>query len=171
MTRPVPPSARGELDELLGVVSELVDRVLAIEQRDQRPEQDTADARPPFCWEELEAEELRETWHELGAWVRWLCERFRIDDIPPCWYLHGDLVEELTGLWLAWLGAYHAGARSEDPVRWLDWLARARARFARRSPRCQINAHKEHGSPLVHGEGDFTAFVDLQAATTIATEV
>lgn len=106
MTRPSPPSACGELDELLDVVSQLVDRVLRLEQHSQQPAQDTARDREqiqtPFRWDDLDPEQLRRVWQELGAWVRWLCERFRLDDIPPCWYQHGDLVDELTGLWLAW---------------------------------------------------------------------
>ncbi|SNQ48032.1 conserved hypothetical protein [Frankia canadensis] len=162
--------ARGQMDELLDVVSQLVDRVLALEEQGARRTTHRTD-RPgtPFRWENLDPDRLRSTWQEFGDWVRWLTERFRIDDIPPCWYRHGDLVEELTGLWLAWQAAYHDD-RPDDPVRWLDWLARARARFARRSPRCGAGTHKEHGVGPIHDDSDFAAFVARQStrATTAA---
>lgn len=168
-----PASARGQMDELLDVVSQLVDRVLALEQQAIWQPARSAD-RPgtPFRWENLDPEQTRGTWQAFGDWVRWLCERFRLDDIPPCWYQHGDLVEELTALWLAWEGSYHPDARFDDPVRWLDWLARARTRLARRSPRCGIGTHKEHTSGPTHDDSDFAAFVarhSADATTAAAT--
>lgn len=157
------------MDELLDVVSQLVDRVLALEQQAVEPPA-RGSGRPgaPFRWEDLDPDQSRVSWHEFGGWVRWLTERFRLDDIPPCWYRHGDLVEELTALWLAWEGSYHPDARFDDPARWLDWLARARTRFARRSPRCGVGTHKEHGLGPTHDDGDFAAFVARQGAGAAA---
>jgi len=164
-----PASARGQLDELLDVVSQLVDRVLALEEQGARqPTRRTDRPGTPFRWENLDPDRLRSTWQEFGDWVRWLTERFRIDDIPPCWYRHGDLVEELTALWLDWQAAYHDDARPDDPVRWLDWLARARARFARRSPRCRSVHTRNNAATPVQDDNDFDAFVDLQAAAAVA---
>ncbi len=164
--------ARGQMNELLDVVSQLVDRVLLLEQQDARQptrRTDRPEARAPFRWENLDAEQTRDTWQELGDWVRWLCERFRIDDIPPCWYQHSDLVEELTALWLSWEGAYHPDARFDDPVRWLDWLSRTRTRFARRSPRCGVGAHKAHDLGPTHDDSDFAAFVAQQSSSATAS--
>ncbi|MBL7501546.1 hypothetical protein [Frankia nepalensis] len=162
-------AGRGEsLDELMDIVSQLVDRVLALEQHEQQRRRVTA-AGAPFRWEDLAPDQLRHTWHELGTWVRWLCARYRVDDIPPCWYQHGDLVEELTALWLAWQGAYRADARPDDPVRWLDWLARARARIARRSPRCGAGAHRKLEPAESHDEVSFAAFVQMRGAAAAAS--
>ncbi|MCK9923591.1 hypothetical protein MXD61_17235 [Frankia sp. AgPm24] len=160
--------ARSQMDELLDVVSQLVDRVLQLEEQGAR-QLTRRRGRPgtPFRWEDLDPEQTRETWQELGDWVSWLRGRFRIDDIPPCWYRHGDLVEELTALWLAWEGSYQADARFDDPIRWLDWLARARTHFARRSPRCGAGTHKEYGLGPGHDDSDFAAFVARRSADAI----
>lgn len=162
--------ARSQMDELLDLVSQLVDRVLLLEQRGPQQLARKAD-RPaiPFRWENLDPDQTRDTWQKLGHWVRWLCQRFRIDDIPPCWYQHGDLVEELTALWLAWEGSYYSDARFDDPVRWLDWLARTRTRLARRSPRCGIGTHKEHGLGQTHDDSVFAVFVAQQSTATVVS--
>ncbi len=178
MTDSVQPWSGGIDEEILGVISELVRRITALEGRLEAlerarpggpsPDRSEPAAPTPFRWDELSATELSSTLRELGAWVTWLTARFRLDALPPCWFRHSDLVEELTGLWLAWLGAYEREARADEPVRWLDWLHRARSRFAHYSPRCGVGAHKEFQTPPAHDERDFAAFVELQASGVAA---
>ena len=77
-------------------------------------EQVLARAPRPIDWARLSAEHAAQVWLDLDEWVRWLVTRYALDhrDVPPCWYAHGDLVEELTALWTAHRAAYdRTGAR------------------------------------------------------------
>jgi len=60
-----------------------------------------------WCWQSIGEEEALEQWRHLAAWVGWLRGRYPIaDQLPGCWWRHSELVEELTGMWLAWHAAY-----------------------------------------------------------------
>ena len=41
-------------------------------------------------------------------WIRWCVRRYGLDHrtIPPCWYQHGALVEELSALRTGWQAAH-----------------------------------------------------------------
>jgi hypothetical protein len=53
----------------------------------------------PIFWPALSAEEAREEWDELRAWVNLLRARFpNLTRIPECWWRHNDLVELLVAL-------------------------------------------------------------------------
>lgn len=87
-----------------------------------------ADRPSIWCWKEItdpEVSEARLT--ELAEWVAWLTGRYpkAFRDMPPCWYLHSDAVEELTALWEAWLYAYHGDDEPrEAPMVWHDrWMS------------------------------------------------
>lgn len=113
------------LAERVGVLGERVDWLL---------EQFATQAPPPrlapWRWQSLEAGQARTAWAELIGFVDWLVERYRLEEsVPPCWYRHGALVEELSALRLAWLGAYTAGlCKPTDAAVWHDLLARVRVR-------------------------------------------
>jgi hypothetical protein len=51
-------------------------------------------------WRRLSASEAVEAWAELRECVVWLKNRYVLDHrvVPPCWYLHGALVDLLTAL-------------------------------------------------------------------------
>jgi hypothetical protein len=60
-----------------------------------------------WCWQSIDSDTASEQWRSLCSWVGWLRSRYPIaDQLPACWWRHSELVEELTGLWLAWLAAY-----------------------------------------------------------------
>ncbi|MFT4188521.1 MAG: hypothetical protein QM621_08055 [Aeromicrobium sp.] len=90
----------------------------------------------PVDWRELEAAPdqtaAARTWRDLGAWVVWLTGRYALKRVlvPPCWYLHGALVEELTALWGAWLTMYDRTQPASSMIVWhreYEW-ARVRLR-------------------------------------------
>lgn len=61
-----------------------------------------------FCWDGLDRASAARLWEELVRWVDWLRYRYEIvEKIPPCWYRHPRLVEELTALMAAHRAAYH----------------------------------------------------------------
>lgn len=91
----------------------------------------------PVDWSRLGPDEAAEQWAALDRWVRWLVARYAVDgrEVPPCWYQHGALVEELTGLrgaqQVAWDPTQAASAASDwhrtlwdTRVRLRDWLTR-----------------------------------------------
>lgn len=55
-------------------------------------------------WELLGASDYRTALTGLGSWLAWLVPTYRIPPsvIPPCWFLHPGLIEELGHLWTGW---------------------------------------------------------------------
>jgi hypothetical protein len=64
-------------------------------------------------------------------WVDWLVSRYQLGHvIPPCWWAHGPMVEELSALETAWRGAYsYNGVAPDSGVIWHEHLARCLARL------------------------------------------
>lgn len=66
--------------------------------------------KPVFwSWRYATGEARGELWEIINDFVYWINHRYFVDmrskQILPCWYLHGAIVEELTGLWAAWWDA------------------------------------------------------------------
>ncbi|WP_068277745.1 hypothetical protein [Aldersonia kunmingensis] len=84
---------------------------------------DTGSASPDYgwsryAWRHLDREQARVLWGELTDWVTWLRARYQLGHtIPPCWYRHGVIVEELTALMAAHHAAYTTGSDGHDPAR------------------------------------------------------
>lgn len=85
-----------------------------------------------WCLKELPRTKAAEAqWDEFTEWVDWLTGHYPqgFRDMPPCWYLHTDAVEELAALWQAWRYAYYG---DDDPresamvwhERWLPGVCR-----------------------------------------------
>jgi hypothetical protein len=69
------------------------------------PESWSADAllgaiQSPTDWRKIPPAEARPHWQQLREWVEWFKDRYGLDHrvVPPCWYLHGALVDVLTAL-------------------------------------------------------------------------
>lgn len=94
----------------------------------------------------LNATDAERLWADLRDWVEWLVERYSLDHrtVPPCWFLHGALVDELTALWGAWQVAYWPMGSAADPANWMQVFANTRARLtdwtARRG--CRPDDHR-----------------------------
>jgi hypothetical protein len=88
----------------------------------------TATSPAPWCWRDLGPHARTELMDQLDTWTAWLRHRYPLArKIPACWAQHPELVEELTGLWLAWQGAYQQPdppltAAADWHDRWLPGL-------------------------------------------------
>ncbi len=102
---------------------------------------DTAWEPQPVCWPRLDRDSAFTAWHGLDSWIRWCIRRYGLDHrtVPPCWYRHGALVEELSALRTAWEAAYAPTAPGNAPLDWhamftmsrqrlQDWVARSGCR-------------------------------------------
>jgi hypothetical protein len=81
-----------------------------------------------WCWRTLAGEDRVALWAELRGWIDWFNGRYGAAGarvaIPPCWPQHPVVVEELTGLMVAWQSAHGAAKKPSDSlVAWHDrWL-------------------------------------------------
>ena len=85
----------------------------------------------PVNWAALDPEQGAEQWSLLVDFTDWLRDRYQLHErIPACWYAHGALVEELSALRTAWVGAYlDPNARLDEPLHWHDTLDRTLERL------------------------------------------
>jgi hypothetical protein len=85
----------------------------------------------PVNWAALDGPEAAEQWRLLIDWTDWLRQRYSLQEkVPACWYAHGPLIEELSSLRSAWVGAFlDPQTRLDDPARWHELLERTLARI------------------------------------------
>ena len=108
--------------------------------------------------------------------MRWLTRRYGIDhrELPPCWYAHGDLAEELSALHTAHQAAYHPAGPATGPADWHHQLAATRTRLHASVARTGCRPG-EHRPPTVPGWAtdpapiDYTAALASHIATDLAT--
>jgi len=116
--------------------------------RDQGAPRRPFGATTPVVWRVLSKDEQEHQLALLIDWVNWLVERYRLDQrtIPRCWPEHGELIEELAALHLAWQGAYARLAVGDGPLRWHEHFALARSRLAECVARsgCRASEHRLH---------------------------
>lgn len=156
-----------ELDRRLANTEETVEGLLAVLA--EYP------AGGPWLWDALEPGAQRALWVELDTFVAWLQNRIlchhadRTRWITPCWYLHPDVVEQLTALMIAHKASYHPKAKtpSHTLVDWFQkclWPTMDSIRDRLTLKPCQTQ--REHvdaympGVQLAGGSEDFLAFVE-----------
>lgn len=91
-----------------------------------------------WSWYHVRGEKRRELWNNLSAFVDWINARYFLDKpieaIPGCWFEHGLVVEELTGVWAAWHSALHGAKEPTNDYaawhRYYFWPAMERIRSA-----------------------------------------
>lgn len=158
--------AAGDLD-----LNELV-QALAVELAETREEVaglaalvEDAPAGGPWCWRYLDREQTRQLAEELRDWVDWLIDRYHLSNIPPCWFRHGDYVEYLTALYVAWKQAYNT--RTLVPHdRMIDWHLRwfRPTMEILTGSGCQ-QGHQDKADPVWHTNlDDFDTWLDEQDA-------
>ncbi|MEN2739668.1 hypothetical protein ABCS02_17895 [Microbacterium sp. X-17] len=83
-------------------------------------------------WRTLGNADAPEVWTDLREWVVWFTHRYNLASrkIPPCWFKHGALVEELSALHTAWLVSYDSLDAGYGPIGWHERLAVAIPRLA-----------------------------------------
>lgn len=101
----------------------------------------------PINWNLLTADEAEYEWHDLDSWVKWLKTSHGLPPsiVPPFYYLHDELVWELSALHTHWLSCYHQTASPSAPIAWRrdfedarhrlrDWVAISGTRLDRDRP-------------------------------------
>lgn len=85
----------------------------------------------PLDWGKVE-KRGPELWEKFCTWAEWYLRRFEIQEsvVPPCWGLHPVLVEELTGLWTAFMYSYSEMVTGTAPLVFLHQANESRARMA-----------------------------------------
>lgn len=178
-------TATGELAASAEVLVDLMDRMDSVEELAANlfEELTSYPAGGPWFWEELNAEQRKELWAELDAFVVWLQNRILRHWsnpegwIPACWYRHPDAVEMLTALMVAHKAAYRA--KSKKPSFELtEWFSRAlwptMETFRQRMTFKSCVESREHygatgsGLELAAESEDFLTFVDDE--TTISDD-
>ena len=110
-----------------------------------------ASTRRPVDWARLTADEVALVWAALDNWVRWLVVRYCLDhrDVPPCWYRHCALVEELSALRSAHLDAFHPARMPTGPAEWHTTFGNARGRMREWAARtgCRPGQHRDDLPP------------------------
>lgn len=126
----------------------------------------------PVNWAVLDAQQAAEQWGLLVEWTDWLRDRYQLHEaIPACWYAHGAMVEELSALRSAWVGAYlDPQAAPGDPATWHDLLDRTRYRIRQWDRNgCADGTHRpdlELPDDTDHSHRERTIHADLAARDT-----
>lgn len=119
-------------------------------------------AQKAVWWPDLPAGQARaEAMQSLGRWVNEVLRARHpeaYNELGTCWFLHPDILDELTALQAAWFAAYRDKASSgAAAIEWHDrWLpgAMARCREAMRARGCKGRHEKESRTTV--------AFLDRQ---------
>ncbi|WP_282827664.1 hypothetical protein [Gulosibacter sediminis] len=82
-------------------------------------------------WEELTGEERAATWERLRVFVEWWTDRYSISakTLPPCWFRHSAIVEELTALMSARTASFSEADQGLGPIGWHERAALVRQRI------------------------------------------
>ncbi|WP_420120936.1 hypothetical protein [Nakamurella sp.] len=83
------------------------------------------------CWDDLSPDEYTHELTELADWIAWFRVTFRIPAtvIPPCWFTHPGIREDIGHLWTGWLLTRHPDAGVG--MIGLDWDQRREAAISR----------------------------------------
>ena len=127
----------------------------------------------PIEWASLTPSEEADRLDDLDPWVRWLVQRYRLDqrEVPPCWALHGELVEELAALRTSRQGAYARDAPLTGPSDWHQTLAATRHRLSQWTARtgCRVGLHRAAPSPAWLHETPWPATAPRRRSGSLST--
>ena len=156
-----------------------ISEVDPIYDEDQEPVEDPPAPPAPIQWSLLTAEEAELEWYALNEWTHWLRKRYGLPVavVPPFWYRHGELVEELSALHLHHLGCFHKDQDGSAPLGWhadfdawqkrmREWVTIAGTKLERDRDTRQTAWPGEPPAPEIiealieDREGDFFAFVE-----------
>jgi hypothetical protein len=83
------------------------------------------------CWDDLPPDQYAHRLAELADWIAWFRGTYRIPAtvLPPCWFTHPGLREDIGHLWIGWLLTRHPDAGVG--MIGLDWDQRREAAVGR----------------------------------------
>lgn len=101
----------------------------------------------PTRWRDLGPDDAMDYWPILDAWVRWWIEREGIPTsvVPPCWYMHGRIVEELTALERGYDTLYHPTSPGNGALSFRREVEASRIRLANHTTTlgCDAENHRD----------------------------
>lgn len=84
----------------------------------------------PVNWETISGPDRIVAWRELFSFVERIVVRYNLGfEIMPCWWRHGDAVEDLTALWHVRQITYSQDAKLNAAMSWTDVLYKSRDRL------------------------------------------
>jgi hypothetical protein len=84
----------------------------------------------PIDWSSISGRDRLDAWLGLAEFVECIVRRYNLAlELRPCWWQHGDAVEELTALWQIRLFSYRVGAKPTEGMTWQDMLYKSRGRL------------------------------------------
>src|SRR5690606_22327414 len=97
-------------------------------------------------WRVLSDPNARDAWARLREWVEWFSVRYDvpISTVPPCWWKHPSLVEELSALHTAHTAAFDASDTGFRPISWHERLTLAMPRLTRAYAGGCTRGHSPH---------------------------
>lgn len=105
------------------------------------------------CWDDLPPDEYTHQLADLADWIGWFRTTYRIPAsvIPPCWFTHPGLREDMGHLWTGWLLTRHRDAGVG--MIGLDWdqrrdVAINRLREATAITGCTATRHQAEPEPV-----------------------
>lgn len=121
----------GRADRTEQRLDQIERRLDQIEQNRSGTEPLSPSAGPdPIDWFTLTGADRERTLEALGEFVETLVRRYALQqEILPCWWQHGDAIEEMTSLWQAREVAYAPGSDASMASWWQDLLERSRMRL------------------------------------------
>jgi len=143
---PDPEHLTHQIDGLEAQVSRLQNRVDELSGRKRISHDDDIKL---VVWQTLSPARQAEELKKLAAWVDWLQVRYASTGewLRPCWWRHGFVVEELSGLRTAWRGVYQSVETTETSaaLEWHDAAEHCRERIRQAistGPGCTTVTHK-----------------------------
>lgn len=144
----------------------------------QEPDEESAEPRHPEGlgkrYRDLTSEERPAVMADLREFVYWLMATWELskDVIPPCWYRHQELVEELYAMRVSEESAYGSGSPTPAPGFSLmpyiaAMISRIRSEASHWTPCVMNKQHQETSAwrPLVYDESDWASWLTQQAET------
>jgi hypothetical protein len=105
------------------------------------------------CWDDLDSTTYASRLTELANWITWLRATYRIPAtvIPPCWFTHPGIREDIGHLWAGWQLTRHPDAGVG--MIGLDWDQRkdatiTRLREATAITGCTATRHQPEPEPM-----------------------
>ena len=96
-------------------------------------------------WRTLTDQDAPAAWARLRGWVEWFVIRYRVPEstVPACWWMHGQLVEELSALHTAHTAAFDSSDAGFGPIGWHERLSLAIPRLTRSYAGGCSNGHRD----------------------------
>lgn len=90
-------------------------------------------------WRDVEGDDKVELFVALRQWVDWFRVEYRLtgQELPPCWFMHTDILAELYAAWNAEYKAWSSGEPSNMPMTtWHYHVAVMRNRLSNKAAAC-----------------------------------